>query len=88
MIAQQFYNGAEYVPGNKIRKMNISVDVLIDVDGKRETFVMGWFDFDLNHWVSGDDHFQKVVLSKMKWAFLPLRRLDGREYKVIGNPVK
>jgi hypothetical protein len=50
-----------------------SEDVLIDIDGMRKKFVVGWYDFDEKKWVT-DVVAVKINQKKMKWLKLPLDR--------------
>lgn len=58
----------------------ISDLVLIDIDGKRETFVTGKYFYpfgDTEGFWSVDDHFSSALdLENMKWQYLPLAKYD------------
>jgi hypothetical protein len=47
-----------------------SEDVLIDIDGNRKKFIVGWYDFDDKEWTS-DAASVKIDREKMKWMNLP-----------------
>lgn len=52
-----------------------SEDVLIDLDGFRKTFSVGWYDFDDDVWKLNDESMEIHIDRKnMKWFKLPLDR--------------
>lgn len=52
-----------------------SEDVLIDLDGLRREFRVGWYDFDDDKWRLHDKAMQKFIDRKnMKWLKLPLNK--------------
>jgi hypothetical protein len=50
-----------------------SEDVLIDIDGMRKHFCIGWYDFDDKEWVT-DSPAVTIDQEKMKWLRLPFDR--------------
>jgi hypothetical protein len=52
-----------------------SIDVLIDLDGNRKDFRIGWYDFDDKKWRL---HYQsaeiQIEVEHMKWTNLPLNK--------------
>jgi hypothetical protein len=56
-------------------KEGYSEDVLIDIDGYRNKFRTGWYDFDDKTWRLHDIEAQKEIdLNHMKWTELPLNK--------------
>jgi len=57
-----------------------SEDVLIDVDGWRKNFRVGWYDHENKLWFIYDDTNWKVKINKkhMKWFYLPLASKDKK----------
>lgn len=47
-----------------------SCDVLIDVDGNRNNFRIGWYDYDEEEWMTHSKNH--TVTDGMRWSFLPL----------------
>jgi len=60
-------------------KEGYSDDVLIDVDGNRKTFVIGWYDFDENKWEVPYFLKTSIDLKHMKWMYLPLAKYDNEK---------
>lgn len=57
-----------------------SVDVLIDLDGKRKDFQVGWYDFDAKEWRFYSDvhpNIKNRYAKSILWAYLPLAELDN-----------
>lgn len=52
-----------------------SDDVLIDLDGNRETFRVGWYDFDEKAWMLYDTD-SAVIYEHAKWRYLPMAKYD------------
>lgn len=50
-------------------------DVLIDIDGKRETFRVGWYDPERDQWYLHDKK-EHVELDVALWCHLPLIKND------------
>lgn len=57
---------------------DMSVDVLIDVDGNRKTFRVGYYDIDFETkegtWTLYGDERIDIELDHMKWTYLPLNK--------------
>src|SRR6187551_1002600 len=70
------WNRSDVLPNESGLLTGFSDDVLIDVDGKRKTFVKGWYNHDIKQWRSGDEGFKGVVKSEIKWQYLPLAKYD------------
>lgn len=50
-----------------------STDVLIDIDGNRTDFRIGWYEYDTKEWRLHDIHAQHCIVKRgMRWSFLPL----------------
>jgi hypothetical protein len=60
---------------DKGEPMGYSDDVLIDVDGWRTTFRVGYKDTDSNEWFLYD-HMVTIDLEGMKWTTLPLNKAE------------
>lgn len=52
-----------------------SDDVIIDLDGYRETFRVGWYDFENQAWRLHDLD-SAVEEDNAKWSYLPLNKYD------------
>ena len=84
MIAATQFFTVDQVPANKERGLNNSVEVLIDLDGRRREFAVGWFDLDQCRCYCYGEY--RVDQDNMKWTLLPLRRLDNGKAKVKPRP--
>lgn len=49
-----------------------SFDVLIDLNGKRKDFRVGWYDFDNKEWMFHVMDTSSIVLQHLSWTKLPL----------------
>lgn len=58
-----------------------SEDVLIDIDGYRKNFRVGWYDFDDKEWRLYDVVAQKEIdlAWDIRWTELPLNREQNTE---------
>lgn len=45
-------------------------DVLIDIDGLRQIFIVGWYDHEFGEWRVHSEYHS--VTKTMRWSFLPL----------------
>ena len=69
-----------------LEKQGYSVDVLIDVDGNRKNFEIGWWDYDDQLWRFHNvdaNELHDIVDKKLLWAYLPLAELDGIDLKTL-----
>ena len=64
------------VPDSYTEGMKITQDVLIDVDGNRDTFRVGWYDHDDGEWRLHDVNAMQYIDNHMRWSFLPLAIYD------------
>ena len=58
------------VPDSQENGMRLTQDVLIDLDGNRSVFRIGWYDYDEREWILHADGV--TVGTHMRWSFLPL----------------
>lgn len=54
-------------------KQGHSEDVLIDIDGWRKEFRVGWYDHERDIWYLHDKSMEKYIeRARMKWTYLPI----------------
>lgn len=54
-------------------EQNLSRKVVIDLNGKREHFVIGWYDFDSKRWMFDHDDLSMLEKKHAKWMdILPI----------------
>jgi hypothetical protein len=70
------YDATVFPPREADKESDSSDDVLIDVDGNRETFVIGWYDYDTKEWSNRDQH--PMDLENMKWSYLPFVKYEKK----------
>ncbi len=76
---QASWHSLEAVPRNPIEgdnKKDYSDDVLIDIDGNRKFFHVGWFDHSERKWRFRDADTPEIDLEHGKWCLLPLSEYD------------
>lgn len=49
-----------------------SFDVLIDLNGNRKDFRVGWYDFDKKEWMFHVSDVSALEIEHLKWTYLPL----------------
>jgi hypothetical protein len=68
------FHKATEIPNHK-KEDGYSESVLIDVDGWRKNFAIGWYDLDMNKWINQDIHSQSELDQKnLKWQYLPFQK--------------
>lgn len=55
-----------------------SDDVLIDYDGHRKHFTVGWYDHDEKRWMFREEDTSLLELEHMKWTYLNLAKYDKK----------
>lgn len=55
-----------------------SDNVLIDLDGWRKDFAIGWYDHDNKEWMFHQEDKSLLDLKHMKWTYLPLAKYDKK----------
>lgn len=55
-----------------------SDNVLIDLDGWRKDFAIGWYDHDNKEWMFHQEDKSLLDLNHMKWTYLPLAKYDKK----------
>lgn len=71
LFYEEFHPGT-VAPVKSKANEGVTEDVLIDVDGERTTFLVGWYDHSDRTWRLYSDG-SAYVTRGMKWAYLPLR---------------
>jgi len=61
----------------KYSNKECSDTVLIDIDGNRKWFVLGWYDFEYNKWSHSSDTNDEITIH-MRWTYLPLAKYDKK----------
>jgi len=74
IIFDVLHDGNEYP--YRLDVQGYSDSVLIDPDGTRNFFTIGWYDFDEQKWVNNDDH-DLTNKDKLRWQYLPLNKYDN-----------
>lgn len=69
------WHQATELPDHSGEEDSYSDDVLIDLDGNRETFRVGWYDFDEHAWMLYDTD-SAVIDEYAKWRYLPLVKYE------------
>lgn len=65
------------IPPDSGAEEGYSDDYLIDVDGYRKHFTIGFYDHDDKRWILHDDDLRSsFVLEHMTWQRLPLTKYD------------
>lgn len=59
-------------------RQGYSDDVLIDLDGHRKDYAIGWYDFDTKEWALDSEKFTQddIDHEHMSWRRLPLAKYD------------
>lgn len=75
MVFDTAYNSMQLPPRDE-NEEDLSDYVLIDTDGKRENFFVGYYDFSIKHWdIRGRDS-EEIDLEHMRWTFLNLAKYE------------
>lgn len=74
--APQIVHGADEFPAGNGE--GFSDDVLIDLDGWRKHFAIGWYDHDDKEWRFHQEDRSQFEPANMKWTYLPLEKYDKK----------
>lgn len=79
------WHGADDLPEDQLTHEGVneklSDDVLIDVDGRRKNYVIGWYTFTYKRWMAHDSTPYELRSKHLKWSRLPLRKYDKGIWK-------
>lgn len=77
--ASTVYYGATDTPPSIGENEGYSDDVLIDIDGYRKHFSIGYYDYDNKRWFIRDEESRPDLdLEHMSWTYLPLAKYDKK----------
>lgn len=71
-VPQVFYSGVEFPPAKD--EDGCSENVLIDLNGWRRDFRVGWYDHNNKQWMFHVDDISVLELDHMTWTYLPLNK--------------
>jgi hypothetical protein len=73
MIFDTAYTSKQLPPRDE-NEDDLSDYVLIDMDGKRENFFVGYYNFSIGSWYTR--HGEVIDLDHMRWTFLNLAKYE------------
>lgn len=75
-VGFQFFRHNEY--HDRKKKSEYSIDVLIDLNGYRKDWAIGWYDFSDKEWRFHQDDVSLLELDQMRWMYLPTMQSAAR----------